>query len=535
MSSSVERFLEAAVERAKPPMDHWNRYLLPGRDGKKAKGRTRVTTIAQSISDKFQLNAWQIRMTAIGLAHHPDLLAGVASLATVDVDNKALDKICAEARERAGANVGANLGNALHRFTDLVDSGRDVIIPAPWDADIAAYVKAMSDAGIVIHPEWIERVVLLEELNVAGTFDRIVELPGVGLVVADLKTGKDVSYKHDEFAVQMALYAHGDALWRAATNDYEPMPDVSHDVGIVMHAPVGTGTCTLYEIDIAEGWKTVELCMAARAWRSRKDLARPLSARANAPEGQVSEVGSQDLRGLDSEWIMRRFAGLADHEQARRLAALGWPKGVPVDPPWSPEQVEALADMLDDIEGEVGAPFGAEQPSEAAKPHKRLRQPDVTLIERCPDVVIDDRSEAVSRDEVDAMRAVLAMLTPPQLARIRQWSTEARREGRTIDIVDGRLTERGWSILRAAYVCATRLCPQPSDGATGIDETRVRAALAVVLDREFAQSWWVGAVLGSLTQDEAVALCGIADAYAAGDRDAIDAVDNAVVDLDAPF
>jgi len=55
------------------------------------------------------------------------------------------------------------------------------------------------------------------------------------------------------------------------------MPDVDPDRGLVMHVPVGTGACTLYQVDLAAGWTIAQLCADVRTTRSRQDLAKPLT------------------------------------------------------------------------------------------------------------------------------------------------------------------------------------------------------------------------------------------------------------------
>ncbi|HZV48732.1 MAG TPA: hypothetical protein VFD49_03075 [Candidatus Dormibacteraeota bacterium] len=50
--------------------------------------------------------------------------------------------------------------------------------------------------------------------------------------------------------------------------------DRSH--ALVLHLPAGEGRCTSYLVDIAAGWETAQLCAQTRAWRARRDLAKPL-------------------------------------------------------------------------------------------------------------------------------------------------------------------------------------------------------------------------------------------------------------------
>jgi len=134
--------------KVEPPRDRWGRYLIPDPETGKPTGYTRATTFAKSVSDTFGLTKWMLRMGGIGLAQRQDLLLAIA--ATDPADSKTLDKIMEDAKDHAGAMAGATIGTALHTFTEQYDLGLNPVVPAPWDADVAAYAEAISAAGIEI-------------------------------------------------------------------------------------------------------------------------------------------------------------------------------------------------------------------------------------------------------------------------------------------------------------------------------------------------------------------------------------------------
>ena len=70
--------------------DRYGRYLVLPPDGTKPVGYTRATTIAKTLDDTSSLMAWGERMTAIGLARRPDLLAQIDP----DADTKQLNQLC---------------------------------------------------------------------------------------------------------------------------------------------------------------------------------------------------------------------------------------------------------------------------------------------------------------------------------------------------------------------------------------------------------------------------------------------------------
>lgn len=263
----------------------------------KPKAWTRATTVANTLADRFALEQWAQRNLVYGLGQRQDLYALAAS--TKPDDKKALNKIAKDAQEYAKASSGANLGTALHSFTEAVDRGEDIEIPSAWKADIGAYRKAMRGFDI-LH---IERIVVVPQLRIAGTLDRIVrDLRTDELFIADVKTGANaVKYGSGEIAIQLAIYAGASHMWKGTSDDidrdqwgryllpdpeknpdaYEPMPKVSRDKALVIHLPVDAHQCDLYEIDIAAGREATRWSMQARDWRKRRDLAQPYKSKVN--------------------------------------------------------------------------------------------------------------------------------------------------------------------------------------------------------------------------------------------------------------
>lgn len=525
MSTAVANFLQAAQDRQRPSMDRYGRYEIASPATGEVKGRTRATGIAQTLSDKFGLGAWQTRMTAIGLAHNPELLAGVAANASIDQDNKVLDEICAEAAVRAGSRLKADLGTHLHHFTELVDRGADPRIPEPYDRDVAAYRKMIDHTGLRIVPGMIERVVLLDELNIAGTFDRIVELAGLPLpLIADIKTG-DIEYKGNEISIQLAVYAHGEVLWRP--DGFDPMPEVDQHTGLIIHMPVEQAECTLHLVDLDPGWEMVQTCLDVREWRKRKGLITAWNGPPSVDAGTTPSSGSAQagLGGLDQEWGVQRLTRLFDHVQSigriddlRQIVESAWPAELPTSPPWTAEQLDLLSDQLDALEGHFEVPFGRSQPSVMADQAGPAPEPEQhVMLDVAPQRTVVDRSPRTARRDVDGLMAMFGRLSDEQSRLLRRWSTEALRSGHGFDVADdGTMTERVWSIARAAYVCACRLEPQA--------DLYTCAALSLVLDQAWVPSWETGAVLGVLTQDEAVQLAFVADSWASNNPEAVSAL-----------
>lgn len=243
------------------PRDRYGRPLVIPPSGGKPVPYTRCTTFIDVIEDKYNLQQWEKRMVATGLAKRPDLMLGV----TAHLDDKAeLNRLCEQAKEAAASSAAATTGTALHALTEQVDRGRDLppLTPPHLD-DLEAYRQATARLR-AIH---IEQFVVLDTLQIGGTPDRIVQVTPQLREIADVKTGS-IEYGHVKIAAQLAVYARS-MLYDPATGD-RTRHDASLLRGLVIHLPAGQGICTLYEVDLELGWRAVLAAKETRALRGIK-------------------------------------------------------------------------------------------------------------------------------------------------------------------------------------------------------------------------------------------------------------------------
>lgn len=318
-----------------PDRDRWGRYVLPGVDGSKV-GHTRATTFAKLGSSTYALGEWNERMLIKGLTERPDLLA-LAHSKDVKRDKKELNKIADDAQTHAGNKVAANIGTAYHAFTERLDAGLMTLdqVPVQYRARCEQYLDAVRSHGLLTRMEWMERTtaVRADQVSapapVAGTLDRIWQLPNGELVIGDLKTGSDLSYGWAEIAVQLALYAHGcntfglfdwkTKTWGPAVG-YEPGEfPVRTDFAIVMHLPADGDGCTLYRIDLVKGWEYAQVSGQVQSRQKDKSLAGVLVPGSlgpvAAPEATPAEM-EQALCVVASTMDPGALAGLYDYAVA---------------------------------------------------------------------------------------------------------------------------------------------------------------------------------------------------------------------------
>lgn len=246
--------------------DRWGRPLIVPPNGGKPRGYSRPTTIAGTLDDLYGLMKWKQRQTAIGLADRRDLMVAVTAHRD---DKKQMDRLCEDAMEAAASSSSATIGTAVHKLSEMVDSGQELpTVDELVRADLEAYAEAMRPFTVVE----AEQMVVCDEIEAAGTPDRVVEWRGKRFIL-DLKTGSSLDFSMGKIAMQLAIYAHSQR-YDPATGERTDL-DVHQGAGIVVHVPAGTGTAEVVWVDLRSGWEAVQLAMQVRDWRKRRDLRKP--------------------------------------------------------------------------------------------------------------------------------------------------------------------------------------------------------------------------------------------------------------------
>jgi len=364
-----------------PPQyrDQWGRYKLPHPVTGKPTSFQRTTTFNKLISNRRTLEQWGKRMVMVGLARRPDLHAQVQSMADDPKQWRTqLNQITEHAIQAAEAEAQANIGDALHRFTELVDTGQTVTVPTQFAQHIAAYRDTTAHLAMLK----VEAVTCVPELGVAGTLDRIVTMPDGTSMIADLKTG-DIAWSMGEIAMQLAIYAHGvydHGPFNFTSGQWEDQIDVNLDKALIIHLPAETEPprCDLWEVDIAQGWAVCQTALAVRNWQAEsktvwrgEEWSNRLALRATVPrevtpEAVPSPVNAEDL----TDNIRRRIRTLAKSDRAKQLLTTNWPAHIPKDrtrpnsPAFEHDHCEELLAILTAVEAEVGAPFDPPTPKQ---------------------------------------------------------------------------------------------------------------------------------------------------------------------------
>lgn len=278
----------------------------------------RTSTLVKEVeTDTHSLDKWKQRQVLIGAARRGDLVTAVKALGAPDPatgwtrdQKKLLDELVDKAGEAAKDTDGAITGTAVHTLTERLDRGEPLgnVLAAELPAAVGQALRTY--AALRELNGWrsieIERTVVLDELEVAGTFDRVDYLPeltallGPGTcqhegadwhehhthaellggdlpVTVDVKTEKDPTLNGLHIGPQLAIYSRARRMWRPTggahplmgrngeavrypsgdvimvpNGEYVPAPCVRQDVAVVVHIFDGDANPLL--LNLAEGW-----------------------------------------------------------------------------------------------------------------------------------------------------------------------------------------------------------------------------------------------------------------------------------------
>ena len=542
-------------------------YLVCPPGTSKPVGYSRATSISSLLDDTGFLKDWGQRMTALGLAGRPDLFDALKN--QDPTDTTAINSICRAALEASGANLRRDLGTLIHTYFERSCIDPAFETPEPYAADIAAIHAAISAAGYRLRPEFSEMVLVLDAHKIAGTADSVLERISDGaLFIADLKTGRSLHPLNH--AIQLAIYARADAIYRqgAATDGSEdvrlPMPEVSQETAIIIHCQPESAHCDLHELDIAAGAEALDVCIDVREWRKAKLLKKiegggivispaalsvpstegssstaaagepsvgiidveesagrkAAGARPGAPSSSTSDTSLQMLQARTG-WILDRIDAIKAAGHVNELG-LAWPPRIATpkmlregEGTWVSDDIDAIDGALTGVEAVNELSLGPNDPQivayQAEMIAERMRKAEPVERRTLPEVEEDDRIADPS--DVARLRVSLAGMLrgddaseKARAERVIRWVREGNRVRPWSMAAPGEPTPlRHWAISAAAITATDLVDFDPPEGHS--PDEGVRNALALVIGEDaHVPTFTVGALLGTLTFDQAIRL-----------------------------
>ncbi len=264
-----------------PQRDRYGRPLLTQAGGTIRLPYTRASSLATYLAGDYGLARWRMRRLAKGIGDTPEIAELISALPMLTNDRdedrqtyRDLDPLIERGLQAGGAYAQAAYGTVVHGHTEWQgydDIGRMVDlgpVPKRAQADVDGFFVKLDELG--------HRIVATEvftandELMAAGTFDHVVDVPGVGLVMADKKTG---DLHPNEFCVQFAVYAYGQ-IYDLVSDERRPLAfegrPVRTDWGLVYHVEAHTGVTKVYWIDLVKGLERAHLAAAVREARANE-------------------------------------------------------------------------------------------------------------------------------------------------------------------------------------------------------------------------------------------------------------------------
>jgi hypothetical protein len=253
------------------PRDQYGRPKIIPVGGGRPRPYARMSTVSKALKDKDNLVNWKARMAAIGLVAKPALMTRLAGeVAMGDLTNyktkRAIDKIVEEATEAAGASDRASIGTGLHALTEALDEGR-ALPPVTADVQVRLEEYTAATRSMGYTPLRGEGFVVVDELELAGSYDRLWLCPDGKARIGDLKTGAWDAKEPMGAAAQLAGYARG-MHYDPTTGERTPLhPDLDVHEGLLISMPP-EGGCEVIPLDLDLGWAV--LMLASKVYAMKK-------------------------------------------------------------------------------------------------------------------------------------------------------------------------------------------------------------------------------------------------------------------------
>lgn len=352
-------------------------------DPTKTQRYRRPSGYGKNLDDENALVEWRIWKAMEGVASSKSLAAEVAS--TKDDDKPGKKVLKEKAMDRGKANEAADMGTALHAMTARVEDAEDGWEPPEhYQDDLLAYGQLLEDFGLV--SEMVEVHIVNDEFRAAGTADRIYRLTkplltptgevlDIGtLVLADLKTGKNLDFSMPGYCIQMALYASG-KLYDIHTEKRLATPPIDQDWGLLVHLPVGKAKAELLwcplQLGLYGSWLANEVKLWQSRWKSGRDGydMPPVEVYIPAPDSVVDRlaaegVGVAEVATATMEemvaYTAARIRTIAEHEEAKKSLILWWPTDCPTPKSGkliNPDDMVRVLNVLDKVEANYSIPF----------------------------------------------------------------------------------------------------------------------------------------------------------------------------------
>ena len=397
------------------------------------------------LDDESNLTDWKLRTVVSGAAQRPELMAA-ASVLDPDLNKKQLRDIAEKCLVAGKGERRSVIGTAVHAMFDHIDRQDEWLAPPNYIELCMNYIEFKANWGLEV--EDIEIHCINDRFRLAGTLDRRFRttkallapdgtiIPIGSVLVADLKTGKELEYAAGSYCTQLAAYV--DSLRYDVVTDeryvFDP-PSVA-DWALIIHADSAGTRIDAYWVDIESGRKGLTLASEVKDWRRRDDLLSAARLPSTEPEApSAATMAPEPVRPVErqpeastearADHLRTRVRAIIDHSEiAAKALTRVWPKGVPglKQSGHSADDLEAIALAIEQIETDYSIPFGEtwiDPVAESMRNHpsngKPISRAKTLMMAWVNQLTIDDPAEL---DEIINVLVHFASLPEPE------WSTQ---------------------------------------------------------------------------------------------------------------
>jgi hypothetical protein len=369
-----------------------------------------ATTVIKKAMPAY-LVPWAAKLTATYAVDNLASWQGLERQAAIDLLKGTPDRT----RDAAG-----DKGSIVHRAMESYSQG--ITPDEVYDAAVLPYIQAALAFLTEWQPRfvWVEASVFHPDLGYAGTLDFIAELPGLGLVIGDYKTGKGI---YPEVAAQLAAYRYAS---HAVGPNHERLGIPKVAGGVVVHLR-GDGTYELRPVRCAEAeFEVFRHALGIATFKSRtRGIIGPAQP---APVLDVVAAVQSVFPGAElvttSErraWIVERVTAIVGATGGAEFLAARWPAGVATlrdSADHTDADIDAIVAACWEVEGLLQLPFPTPDPAATpvAADDPRVAEVGGRLAGLARDLV-----EWVAREAVDNLgipRLSSGRCTEPQLAQV---------------------------------------------------------------------------------------------------------------------
>lgn len=305
--------------------DNYDRPMLIPHGGGERVPYTRASSYAGRIENAVGLHRWEQRYLARAMAEYDDLrLLAAGEIYTTGYDmpdkdenresGKRLDDVIARGLDRMGVHQKADFGTAVHSFVTPVEGHPNPVPvtepPFPdFQAHVTGYREKLARENIQVLTS--ERFIANDAVMAAGTYDGVYHHPEYGVVIGDVKTGKNKV----GFAVQTAIYANG-VHYDVDTDARSPIhPELNREVGLLFYV-TEKGT-EIKRVDLVLAWELTQHIRAIFEDYKIGKLIFPLEPTAVTLLDRIGQTKTLDeLTGL---WRETKAEWGEEHRMAAKL------------------------------------------------------------------------------------------------------------------------------------------------------------------------------------------------------------------------